>query len=84
MCDYKCATSQCTYYNYPSYVNSKACIPIENYSTYKLYSGIGYKEIIIPILRINSFYIIRFLKKMIKNLYHFQSNTKNGTTRKTI
>jgi hypothetical protein len=52
MCDYKCAcennacscvNSQCTYYNYPSYLNSRACVPRENYSTYKSYSGIGYK-----------------------------------------
>jgi hypothetical protein len=52
MCDSKCACEnnlcscvnrQCTYYNYPSYLNSKACVPKENYSTYKSYSGIGYK-----------------------------------------
>ena len=52
MCDYKCACEknscscinrQCTYYNYPSYLNSRACVPKKNYSTYKSYSGIGYK-----------------------------------------
>ena len=52
ICDSKCACEnnvcscvnrQCTYYNYPSYLSSRTCIPTENYSTYKSYSGIGYK-----------------------------------------
>ena len=54
MCDYKCLcedekntcgciNDKCTYYNYPSYLNSKACRPKEKYSTFKSYSGIGYK-----------------------------------------
>ena len=54
MCDYKClcedgnntcgcVNDKCTYYNYPSYLNSKACRPKEKYSTFKSYSGIGYK-----------------------------------------
>ena len=62
MCDYKCLcedgnntcgciNDKCTYYNYPSYLNSKACRPpseklnsLTGYNlTFKSYSGIGYK-----------------------------------------
>jgi len=33
----------CNYYNYPSYLNSRECIPEEKHCTYKSYSGVGYK-----------------------------------------
>lgn len=48
--------------NYLSYVNLKAYIPIENYSIYKLHLGIGYKEIIIPILK-NKFFLHHWISK---------------------
>lgn len=37
------SSNWCSYYNYPSYFNSRECIPEEKYCTYKSYSGVGYK-----------------------------------------